>query len=112
MVAIGLLLSAAVPAAADLWYQHYQKAREALERQQWETAIEELNQAIERRGDSGARVRTYGMRTTDYFPYLDLGLAYLELGQPEAALRAFETEERLGAIEEASAALQDLRSGQ
>ena len=62
----------AVPARADLWYQHYQKAEEALKRQDWEVAVEELNQAIQRRGDSGARVRTYGMRTTDYFPYLGL----------------------------------------
>lgn len=93
-----LVLAGAAPAAADLWYQHYQKAQEALERQQWESAVEELNQAIARRGDSGARVRTYGMRTADYFPYLGLGIAYLNLGQPEAALQAFETEERLGAI--------------
>jgi tetratricopeptide (TPR) repeat protein len=93
-----LVLAGAAPAAADLWYQHYQKAQEALERQEWESAVEELNQAIARRGDSGARVRTYGMRTTDYFPYLGLGIAYLNLGQPEAAVQAFETEERLGAI--------------
>ena len=42
------------PLAADLWYQHDQKVEQALERQEWETAVEELNQAIQRRGDSGA----------------------------------------------------------
>ena len=109
---VGLLVLTLVtssPAVADLWYQHYQKAEQAIDRSQWEEAIEELNQAIERRGDSGARVRTYGMRTTDYFPYLKLGIAYLHLGQTKAALQAFETEERLGAVnasEEGSTELQ------
>jgi tetratricopeptide (TPR) repeat protein len=108
-----LALALATPAHADLWYQHYQKAQQALARQEWETAVDELNQAIQRRGDSGARVRTYGMHTTDYFPYLDLGIAYLNLGQPDAALQAFETESRLGAIEksdEARARLESLRN--
>ncbi len=108
LAVLGLAVAAAPPAAADLWYQHFQKAQEALERQEWETAVGQFNQAIERRGDSGARVRTYGMRTTDYFPYLGLGIAYLELGKPQAALQAFETEERLGAIGESEETLQEL----
>ncbi len=108
LAAACLTLLGALPAGADLWYQHYQKAQEALERQEWEKAVEELNQAIQRRGDSGARVRTYGMRTTDYFPYLGLGIAYVNLEQPDAALQAFETEERLGAIEASDEARQRL----
>ncbi len=114
VLAVCLVLAGAEPVAADLWYQHYQKAKEALDRQEWESAVEELNQAIARRGDSGARVRTYGMRTTDYFPYLDLGIAYLNLGQPEAAVQAFETEERLGAIsasEQERQRLEQFRAG-
>ena len=110
LLVVCLMLVVASPAAADLWYQHYQKAQEALKRQEWETAVEELNQAIQRRGDSGARVRTYGMRTTDYFPYLELGVAYFNLGQVDAALQAFETEERLGAIEGSAEALERLES--
>jgi tetratricopeptide (TPR) repeat protein len=104
-----LNLFAAVPLSADLWYQHYQRAEEALEAERWEEAVEELNQAIQRRGDSGVRVRTYGMRTTDYLPYLKLGMAYLALGQEEAALQAFDTEERLGAIEASEKTLQEMR---
>jgi len=102
---VWLALSWPVPAAADLWYQHYEKARQALERQQWEAAVDELNKAIQRRGDSGSRIRTYGMHTTDYFPYLDLGIAYLNLGQLDAALQAFETENRVGAVQESEEAL-------
>ncbi|MGB5658369.1 MAG: AAA family ATPase [Thermoanaerobaculia bacterium] len=105
-----LNLMAVGPLFADLWYQHYQKAEEALKAERWDEAVVELNQAIQRRGDSGARVRTYGMRTTDYFPYLKLGIAYLALGQEEAALQAFDTEERLGAIEGSENAFQELES--
>ncbi|MGB5176420.1 MAG: hypothetical protein WBQ30_16915, partial [Thermoanaerobaculia bacterium] len=105
-----LNLMAVGPLFADLWYQHYQKAEEALKAERWDEAVVELNQAIQRRGDSGARVRTYGMRTTDYFPYLKLGIAYLALGQEEAALQAFDTEERLGAIEGSENAFQELET--
>lgn len=81
---------------ADLWYVHYENAERALAAEKWREAVKELRQAIERKGDSGARVRSYGMRVVDYFPYLKLGIAYHHLGQEEAALEAFDTEERLG----------------
>jgi len=84
--------------AAETWYEHYAEAEKALAEGEWRTAIEEITKALEKRGDSGARVRTYGMKFTSYFPYLKLGIAYYELGQLDAALQAFETEERLGAI--------------
>ncbi|MCP4663268.1 MAG: AAA family ATPase [bacterium] len=107
-----LLLAAAVgltsPAAADLWYEHYDRAEKALESRDWSEAIAEINQALERKGDSGARVRTYGMNATAYFPYLKLGIAYYRLGQWDAALQAFETEQRLGAIAKSQTALDEL----
>ena len=88
------------PALADLWYEHYTAAEKALADERWADAIEELNSALEKKGDSGARARTYGMKFEAYFPYLKLGIAYYELGQLDAALQAFETEERLGAIDQ------------
>ena len=54
----------------------------------YDRAIEELQQALERKGDSGARVRWYGMKVYPYFPYFKLGIAYYNLGQFEAALQA------------------------
>lgn len=101
-------MAAASPAAADQWYEHYTRAEQALMDADHETAIAELNQAIERRGDSGANVRTYGMRVIDYFPYLKLGIAYFTAGEHEAALRAFDTEEQIGAIEDSEAASGEL----
>jgi tetratricopeptide (TPR) repeat protein len=111
---VGLVLAAAAiasaaPARADSWYEHYEQAEKALEAEDWAVAVEQLNQALERRGDSGARVRTYGMKVIEYFPYLKLGIAYYRLGQPSAALQAFETEERLGAIERSESAQGELR---
>jgi tetratricopeptide (TPR) repeat protein len=43
-----------------------------------------------------------------YFPYLRLGIAYYHLGQLEAAVQAFATEEQLGAIRESPADLAQL----
>ena len=92
------------PATADPWYEHYSKAETALGDQDWTLAVQQINEALERKGDSGARVRTYGMNVTSYFPYFKLGIAYYHLGQFDAALQAFETEVRLGAIAQSESA--------
>ncbi|HXV59723.1 MAG TPA: ATP-binding protein [Vicinamibacteria bacterium] len=105
-----LVLTASTPPAwTDPWYEHYEKAERALETENWEEAVVQINQAIERKGDSGARVRSYGMKIISYFPYLKLGIAYYHLGQFDAALQAFETEERLGAVTQAQSGLAELR---
>lgn len=93
-----LLLAAAGPLFADAWYEHYARAQEARSHERWAEAVAQLEQAIERRGDSAARARTYGMKVTAYFPYLELGVAYHHLGRHDAALQAFDTEERLGEV--------------
>ncbi|MCU0292263.1 MAG: AAA family ATPase [Thermoanaerobaculaceae bacterium] len=111
IVTIWLVLALAVssPLLADLWYEHYARAEKALAAEDWAKAVEELNLAIQRKGDPGARERSYGMRVVAYFPYLKLGIAYARLGQHEAALQAFDTEERLGAIRESEDALAELK---
>jgi putative ABC transport system ATP-binding protein len=86
------------PALADYWYEHYERAQQALAKQDWSGAIRELNLAIEKRSDPGARVKTYGLNFVDYHPYLDLAIAYGKLGQFDAALQALDVEERAGAI--------------
>jgi len=106
--AVIVVLGAAPASWADQWYEHYARAEAALAAENPETAIDELGKALERRGDSGVHVRTYGMRVTDYFPYLKLGIAYFKAGQLEAALRAFDTEERLGAVGRSESAMAEL----
>lgn len=103
-----VLLLVAQAAASDPWYEHYANAEQALARQQWTLAVQEINEALQKKGDSGARVRSYGMNVTPYFPYLKLGIAYYHLDQFEAALQAFETEARLGAIAQSASASADL----
>lgn len=107
LVAVVSLLGAR-QVAADPWYEHYARAEQALAAEDWPQAVAELNSAIRRKGDPGARERTYGMRVVAYFPYLKLGIAYARMGQYEAALQAFETEERLGAVRDAPGALAEL----
>ncbi len=92
------LLMVALTATADRWYEHYHRAEKALAEERWADAVNELNEALARRGDSASAVRSYGLNVIAYFPYLRLGQAYLELGRADAALAALETEERLGAV--------------
>ena len=107
-VAVAALLLIAPVASADYWYEHYARAESALAGEDWSRAVQELLDALERKGDSGARVRSYGMKVISYFPYLKLGIAYFHLGQYEAALEAFQTEERLGAIQASETGLAEL----
>ncbi len=102
------LLAGAPTATADYWYEHYARAESALGNGNWDSAVEELQQALERKGDSGARVRSYGMKVVAYFPYLKLGIAYYHLGHYGAALQAFQTEEQLGAIHASEGDLAEL----
>ena len=95
---LALVLAATSSAFADTWFESYHKAENALREERWSEAVRLLNAALDERPESGVGVRTYGMRFVDYFPYLDLGIAYFHLGQLDAALSAFETEERQGAI--------------
>ena len=109
VLTVGALVSLVpLPAFADSWYEHYAKAEQALDDDQWTLAVEEINSAIGKKGDSGARVRSYGMNVVAYFPYLKLGVAYYHLGQFDAALQAFETEMQLGAIAESDSASAEL----
>ncbi len=110
LVLAGILWVAPCELFADLWYEHYAAAERALAEENWAEAIEQLNSALEKKGDPGARARTYGMKFTAYFPYLKLGIAYYRLGRLDAALQAFETEERLGAISQSAADQAELES--
>ncbi len=107
-VLVWTLVAATPTVWADYWYEHYARAETALQNGDWGAAVEELQQALERKGDSGARVRSYGMKVIAYFPYLKLGIAYYHLGQLDAALQAFQTEEQLGAIQASRSDLAEL----
>jgi tetratricopeptide (TPR) repeat protein len=108
LLAAAAIVLIAGPVAADPWYEYYANAQQALEQENWTAAVQQLNAALEKKGDSSARARSYGMNVVEYFPYLRLGVAYYHLGQFDAALQAFETEARLGAIAESESANAEL----
>ena len=88
VAAFALLLLLPGKADAAPWYEHYALAEDAMKAENWSEAVVQLNEAIQRRGDSGAHIRSYGMKVISYFPYLKLGIAHHELGDYEAALHA------------------------
>jgi tetratricopeptide (TPR) repeat protein len=110
LVILVLLFVGSGDARADLWYESYDRAIVALEDENWSEAVNQINRALESKGDSSARARTFGLNFTAYFPYFKLGVAYYHLGELDAALQAFETEERLGAIREFPQDYHDLQS--
>ncbi len=107
---LAALFTSFLPAHADLWYEHYARAEDALSAQRWEAAVNELNEAIARRPESGARVNTLGTAFIGYFPYFKLGIAYYNLGRLDDALTAFDTEEQRGAITKSARDIGNLRT--
>ena len=106
-VALSALM--ANPALAKPWYESYAEAEKAIKAERWSEAIERINLALESKGDSSSRARTYGMNFTEYFPYFKLGIAYYHLGLLDAALQAFDTEQKLGAIQQSELQHSELR---
>jgi hypothetical protein len=79
------------PAAAQRWYDDYERGIRALEQGDAKEAIEQLERAIRKRPEPGERVLTYGTnRLASYQPYLKLAEAHLLLGDEEAAAGALE----------------------
>ncbi len=80
-LAAAILVSFAVSAAAPKWYEYYRLSKTSAEKQEWERAIEQLKSAIAERPQSSRKIRIGFLRWTSYYPYLDLGLAYLAVGK-------------------------------
>jgi len=79
---------------AAVWYESYDSALKALEKEEWAEAIRWLNLSLEDAPQSNTRAKTYGMRFIAYFPYLYMAIAYQGMGQLDAAMQALETELR------------------
>ncbi|MBN2286674.1 MAG: caspase family protein [Tissierellales bacterium] len=67
------------------WYENYQKAEELVPKADtinaWNNIITLLEQARQEDPNPGKNKTTYGVHTMDYYPYLRLGQAHLELGK-------------------------------
>lgn len=69
---------------AEDWYDYYQQSKQAAQKKEWETAITLLKKAIAEEPEP-ARHKQYGLQGFTYYPYMELGMAYLAIGDMEAA---------------------------
>ena len=84
------------------WYVDYEKAIEAIQKQQWQIALNFLNEAIAAKAEERANAKTYGLRFIDYFPYLYRGIAYFHLGNYDRAEVDLKKSESFGEVMKAS----------
>jgi len=92
-IAFVLLLSPG-SVLGERWYKLYDQAKDDIDRQRWELAIQRLQQAVGQNPDSGASVRGEGTKRMDYFPYFLMGKAYYHLGRYDLAQKLFGQEEQ------------------
>ncbi len=97
IIVLVLLCANCLVLAAE-WYVSYENAVEAIQKQQWQRAVDLLNAAIAEKSDSKANAKTYGLRFIDYFPYLYRGIAFYHLGDYGRALEDLKKEERFGEL--------------
>jgi tetratricopeptide (TPR) repeat protein len=95
-----IALLAALPARASReWYDHYREGLALAKRGECQEAIRSFQAAVRLKPGSGLNERTYGMDFVDtYLPYYQQGTCQLRLGDHDAALALFETEEKQGAV--------------
>jgi hypothetical protein len=93
---LGLLL-VSPPARAD-YRETYRKAVEAVDRKRWPEVARLMREAIAENPREGERVKLYGLRFEAYVPHFYLGLALLNTGDCEGAVKAFDASEAAGAI--------------
>ncbi len=107
-----VLTLAATPAAADRWYEDYQRAVALVETGECSTeAIQLLGAASVARPEAGRKARTYALRNLDYLPYYQLARAFLACDHPALVSRFVESSRTQGAAtaEELAAVEKQLR---
>ncbi|MCP4395716.1 MAG: hypothetical protein GY801_00185 [bacterium] len=77
----------AIPATAAKWSEYYREAQRAARNKEWVKAVEFFQKAIEQEAEPSAR-KKYGMKRIAYFPYFELGIAYIGVGDFESAHNA------------------------
>lgn len=94
-----LLLALSLPGMARADYKDsFRKGIEAVDRKRWDDVARHMKEAIAGNPTEGERIKLYGLRFEPYFPHFYLGAAYLNLGNCDAAVKAFETSRSQGAI--------------
>ena len=84
-------------AVAEEWYDAYRQGVRALAQGQPAAAVAPLERSIAQRPEPGRNVLTYGTNVErEYFPYLRLAEAHLQLRDPARAQAALERSEKWG----------------
>lgn len=87
--------------AAAAWADYkdeYRAGIQAADRRQWSEVVRLMELAIAAKPVEGEQVSIYGMRFEPYLPHYHLGVAHFNLGNCEAALRAWGESERQRAV--------------
>lgn len=100
VLALALLLSPSVTAAAEAWYRSYAAAQQHLLEDDAPAAEAALLEALADRPLPGCRLRTYGVRVRDYTPWYYLGVSLHAQGRRAAALEALERSVAEGVIQD------------
>ena len=74
----------AAPASAAKWSEYYREGQLASQAKNWEKAVEYFQKAIKEEPEPSARKKS-GMKKINYFPYFNLGIAYIGAGDIQAA---------------------------
>jgi len=98
-VAVVLLLAAALPAAAaEKWVEAYNRGVTQVRASSFQAGAQSLQHAIEEMPQENAAQRVRDQIFT-YTPHFWLGIAKLNLGDPDGALREWKVSEEQGAIQ-------------
>lgn len=92
------------------WYFHYELAQTLDSRGDPQRALEALLVATEHRPVSKRQARMYGMRFTDYLPYLWIAREHVRLGNWECALDALRMSEQTGEVTEKDSEFAEYRA--
>lgn len=98
-LAFALLLVVALPAmAAEKWVESYNRGVDAVRANNFKQGADLLQRALSETPSENAAARVRDQIFT-YVPHFWLGIAKLNLGDPDAAIREWKTSEEQGAIQ-------------
>ncbi|MFQ6113491.1 MAG: tetratricopeptide repeat protein [bacterium] len=83
---------------ADEWYEIYKQGISALERGDWEKAVEKFQEALQIKIEPEAQAATSGLTMVDYLPYYYLAQTYLYSGKYKLAQESLQKSAKSGAV--------------
>ena len=69
------------------WYKSYEEGLQAMQKQDYRSAVSLFRQAIQGNPTDNPKVHTYGMHFMEYYPHRELGICLYNLGENDEAIR-------------------------